>query len=101
MAELPDEMLFDFDKTELVGWDQERIDRLLDEQPTLYCNHLRGRSSRNSQDHSKGYCKFHVPQPCVSTALSVGSIVSVSGPDSEPSAMMLAEFQRKSRFLCQ
>ncbi len=40
MAELPDEVLFDFDTTELADWDPERSAQLLTEQPDLYRHHL-------------------------------------------------------------
>ena len=38
--DVPDDQLFDFDKSELLYWDQERAEALLAQYPELYRNHL-------------------------------------------------------------
>jgi hypothetical protein len=40
MPEIPDELLFDFDKKTHLAWDQAESDRHLAKYPELYRNHL-------------------------------------------------------------
>lgn len=40
MAQFPEDLLFDFDKTSLKAWDQAEAEKRLHDHPAIYRNHL-------------------------------------------------------------